>query len=127
MSKRPLLFVIALAAGLSTAAIDASAREFSRQGSVTGANGNTWSRSINRSVDPTTGSASRSVTGPGGRTRSANSQWNSATHGFDTTVTGPNGNTASRSASTSVGQGSVSRNVTGFGGRSRSVNVTTQP
>lgn len=61
------------------------------QSSTTGPNGKTSSRTVDRNAD---GSTSATVTGPNGKTMTRN-----ATHGggqANSTVTGPNGRTASR-------------------------------
>lgn len=114
LAGRTLILALASAAALLGVSGDALAR--GRSTSMTGANGQTATRSVNRSA----GDVSSSSTGPNGNTASR-LVLRSAT-GTTSTMTGFNGNTATRST-TRTDTGSQTT-VTGPNGQTGSVTVT---
>ena len=105
------------AIALLGAAASAEARE--RHTTVTGANGKTATRNVERSD----GDVSSSTTGPNGKTSSRDVD--RSADGTQAMVSGPNGKTATRStAKTSTGS---STTVTTSGGKTATVDVTRQP
>jgi hypothetical protein len=101
------------ACALLTLAAPAEARE--RQGSVTGSNGNTATRSVSR----VQGDVSASTTGPRGKTTSREVERTATT--TTATTTGPNGNSVSRDT-TRNSEGSQTT-ITGSNGQSGTVTV----
>ncbi|MDR3371258.1 hypothetical protein [Rhodoferax sp.] len=114
LAGRTLILSLASATALLCVTGDALAR--GRNTIITGANGQTASRSVNRSE----GNVSSSTTGPNGKTASR-VVLRSAT-GTTSTMTGFNGNTATRST-TRTDTGSQTT-VTGPNGQTGSVTVT---
>ena len=127
--------------------IDRAPGQVSRDTSVTGSQGRLWQRSSNASYDKATGTGQRTVTGPGGNTRTssgsydsadktysrtitgandqsvtATSQYNSATHQVDTSYTGPQGQTVTAATGYDKGDHGADTTVTGANGQTYSRN-----
>lgn len=71
--------------------IDRSPGAVSRHGSITTDSGKTFARSASGTYDRNTGAVSRSVTGPGGKTRTENGTYDRGTQTYDRTITGARG------------------------------------
>lgn len=113
-TARALILLLARAAALVCVTNDALAR--GRNTTITGANGQTASRSVERSQ----GNVSSSTTGSNGKT--ASRVVNRSATGTTSTMTGLNGNTATRTTSrTDTGSQTT---VTGPNGQTGSVAVT---
>lgn len=135
--------------GTYSSNIERSRGSVNRQGSITTQSGETYSRSVSGTYDKDTGTVNRSVTGPGGNTRTDTGTYNKDTQTYSGTVTGPKGNTAQQTTvydkntksttSTYTGPGgktatgtttynpetgTAERTITGAGGKSRSVTLT---
>ncbi|MDX2073371.1 MAG: hypothetical protein SFX19_03280 [Alphaproteobacteria bacterium] len=109
------------------ATTDSFARE--RNATITTGGGKTLNRKVTRTYDPATGTVNRSVTGVGGKTRSATGTRVKNEDGsvtYNTTGTGPNGQTYNRTATNSVDPetGTATRTVTGPGGNTRTGTAT---
>ena len=114
LTVRPLILLLASAAALVCVTDDALAR--GRNTLITGANGQTASRSVARSE----GNVSASTTGANGKT--ASRVLSRSASGTTSTMTGFNGNTATRTT-TRTNTGSQTT-VTGPNGQTGSVTVT---
>jgi len=114
LTVRPLILSLASAAALLCVTDNALAR--GRNTLITGASGQTASRSVARSE----GNVSSSTTGPNGKTTSR--VVNRSATGATSTMTGFNGNTATRTT-TRTDTGSQTT-VTGPNGQTGSVTVT---
>ena len=114
LSVRPFVLALASAAALLCVTDDALAR--GRNTTITGANGQSASRSVARSE----GNVSSSTTGANGKT--ASRVLNRSASGTTSTMTGFNGKTATRST-TRTDTGSQTT-VTGPDGQTGSVTVT---
>jgi len=115
-SSALLAVIISLASAGALLGVSGEAQARQRATTVTGGNGQTATRSVNRSE----GDVSSSTTGPNGKTASRVVD-RSAT-GTTATKTGPNGKTATR-ATTRTDTGSQTT-VTGPNGQTGSVAVT---
>jgi len=63
-----------------------------REGSITTEQGRTYSRSSSSTYDKDTGAVNRSITSPGGNTRTVTGTYDQGTQTYDRTITGPKGN-----------------------------------
>lgn len=88
-----------------------------RQGSVTTADGKTYSRSASGTYDRGTGAVNRSATGVDGRTRTAAGTYNRGTQTYDRTVTGAKGRQAHAVTAYDKAAKSASTTVTGPNGK----------